>query len=227
MNIDFDSIADFPDPAADLAHAPKPARPTRPLARPPTRGQVAVRRIMALCAAALYEGAWLCIFRGRGDLGALPTATLLTEIAIPLAAAAVGLAAATGRGSWGLGPSRARLATGVLMSPVFFATATWLTGPPDVDHESFFPHAIRCFLVTALLGAGPLVLAGWAFRHTFAAAPAWKMAALGMACGASGAATMGLLCSVGSPGHVLVGHGGPMVAAALVGALLGRRVGQA
>ena len=73
---------------------------------------------------------------------------------------------------------------------------------------------------------GPLVVAGWAFRRSFVAAPAWRTAALAMACAASGAATMSVVCSVGSPAHVLVGHGALMFVAALVGAGLGRRFGQ-
>ncbi len=38
---------------------------------------------------------------------------------------------------------------------------------------------------------------------------------------------MSLVCSVGSPAHVLVGHGSVMLVAAVAGALLGRRFGEA
>jgi hypothetical protein len=48
-----------------------------------------------------------------------------------------------------------------------------------------------------------------------------------MACAALAAASMSILCSVGSPAHVLVGHGGMIAVAGIAGALAGRRLGQA
>jgi hypothetical protein len=119
------------------------------------------------------------------------------------------------------------MTTLALLSPAFFVVATLLASPRDVDPAPFVEHGFQCFAWTALFSAGPLVLAAWAFRRSFVAAPAWRSAALGMACGAFGAATMSLVCSVGSAAHVLVGHGGMMLVAAVCGALLGRRLGGA
>lgn len=104
---------------------------------------------------------------------------------------------------------------------------TLLVAPADADADPFWPHALRCFLWTSLYAVGPLVLAAWAFRRSFAAMSSWRTAALGMAGGAAGAATMSFVCSVGTPAHVLVGHGGIMLVAAVAGGVFGRRLGQA
>ncbi|HXN33544.1 MAG TPA: NrsF family protein [Polyangiaceae bacterium] len=226
-DFDLDRTADFPDPLAGIGELPVPLRPASPLVRPPTRSRVAALRASALGAALLYEGVWLAIFNKRSDLSALPRTTLAAEVAIPLAAAGLALAAATARGERGMGAPKGRLAAWVLLSPAVFVAATLFAGPPDVDIESFWRHVLRCFLVTGLLGLGPLGLAAWAFRRGFVAAPAWRMAGLGVACSAIAAASMTFLCSVGSPAHVLVGHGGLMVVAGLGGALFGRRLGEA
>jgi hypothetical protein len=226
-DLDLDLIADFPDPLAGIDNVALPPRPAAPLVSPPTRSRVAAVRAWTLCAALIYELIWLAIFNKRGDLSALPGKALFGEMAIPLTAAGLALAVATSRGERGMGIAKGRLAALVLLSPAVFVAATLFAGPADPDAESFWRHALRCFLVTGLLALGPLTLAAWAFRRAFVAAPAWRMAALAIACSAMGAASMSLLCSVGSPAHVLVGHGGVMLVAGLGGALLGRTLGEA
>ena len=227
LDFDLDCIADIPDPLAGIARLPAPRREATPVVRPQTRSRVAALRGIALLAALSYEGVWLVMLAKRADLAEVPRATLLAEVAIPLAAAGLGVAAATARGRQGLGDTKRRLTTVTLMSPALFVLATLVAGPANPDGEPFWWHALRCFLVTGLLALGPLLLAAWAFRGAFVAAPAWRMAALSMACSAMAAASMSLLCSVGSPLHVLVGHGGMMLVAGLGGALLGRRVAEA
>ena len=96
--------------------------------------------------------------------------------------------------------------------------ATLFAGPDDMDTESFWRHALRCFLVTGLLALGPLALAS---------EPGWRMAGLGVGCAAIAAASMTFLCSVGSPAHVLLGHGGLMLVAGIAGAGVGRKIGEA
>jgi hypothetical protein len=227
MDFDFAPLAEFPDPVDGIGQVPVPPRPATPPVRPLTRSGLAQRRTFALCGAVVYECAWLWIFNKRADLSSTPATTLIAEVTIPLAAAALALAAATARGPRGLGVTKARLIPLALMAPLFFVTMTLFAGPADVDPESFWPHALRCFLVTGVLGFGPLALAAWSFRRTFLTASAWRMAALGMGCSACAAAGMSLICSVGSPAHVLVGHGGLIVVAGIGGALLGRPWGQA
>jgi hypothetical protein len=224
---DIDRITDVPDPLAGLSEWPVPPRRDVVLPDSPTRSRLAVVRATALGAALLYEVAWVVIMSKRDDLHTMPRALLVTELAIPIVAALFALAAAAAPGARGLGQPKGRMATLALLSPAIFVVATIVASPGDVDPAPFLRHSVECFAWTALYSAGPLLLAIWAFRRAFVAAPAWRSAALGMACGAIGAATMSLVCSVGNAEHVLVGHGGMMLVGAVGGALLGNRFGRA
>ena len=223
---DIDPIHDVPDPLAGLSDWPVPPRRGAVLADSPTRSGVATIRATALGAALLYEIAWVVIMSKREDLHTMPRTLLMTELAIPVVAALVALAAAA-PGAHGMGQPKRRLMTLVLLAPALFVAATVVASPADADPSPFVRHALECFAWTALYSAGPLALAAWAFRRSFAAAPAWRGAALGMACGAIGAATMSVVCSVGSAGHVVAGHGGMILVGALGGAWLGNRSGRA
>lgn len=223
--IDIHRITDVPDPLEGISDWPLPPRRSVALDVSPTRSRVATVRATALGGALLYELACIVLMSKREDLHAMSRAVLLAELAIPVVAGLFALAAAA-PGALGMGHPKGRLTTLALLSPVLFIVATLVASPHDVDPERFVPHALRCFAYTALYSAGPMVLAAWAFRRSFVAAPAWRSAALGLACGAMGAATMSLVCSVGTPAHVLVGHGGMMLVAGIGGALLGRRFGR-
>jgi hypothetical protein len=225
--IDLDSMADVPDPAAGLASIAVPPRRAQPGRPPPTRADRSALRAGAFAGALVYSGVLLVLFNKRADLHVVPGRTLLLEIAIPLAAGAVALAAATAPGRSGVGWPKRWLVTVALAAPVFFAVATWLAGPNDLDPEPFVGHGVRCLIVTGIFTVGPLLLAAWAFRGAFVAAAGWHAAALGVACAGLGATAMSLLCSVGTPAHVVVGHGGVMAIAAIAGAAFGRRIARA
>jgi hypothetical protein len=228
-DFDLDRLDDVPDPLSGIDERPLP--PLRAAIAPSlTRSQVAIVRAIALAGALLYELAWLAIMSKRDDLHTLRAMTLFIEVAIPVGAAILALVAAVAPGERGLGEPKARLATLALLSPALFVLATLVVASivpvGEDDTGSFWLHCFQCFAWTSLYAAGPLVFAAWAFRRSFVVAPAWRTAALAMACAASGAATMSFVCSVGSPAHVLIGHGGTMFVAALVGAALGRRFGR-
>jgi hypothetical protein len=224
---DIDRIADVPDPMAGVDDWPLPARRPAVLAESPTRSRVATARATALGAALLYELAWIAIMTKRADLHTIARALLGAELAIPIAAALVALSAAAAPGAHGLGQPKGRIMALAILSPLLFVAATLFVSPGGVDAEPFATHGLRCLAWTAVYSLGPMIAAAWAFRRAFVAAPVWRSAALGMGCGAIGAATMSLVCSVGSPAHVLVGHGGMMLVGALGGALLGSRFGRA
>jgi hypothetical protein len=226
-SFDVAAMADVPDPLGSLRELP--ALPRRPslAKRPPTRADAAAMQRRALGGAVLYELLWLVLLNKRGDIHTIRGHTLLLEVAVPLAAAAIGLAAATARGGRGLGAAKPKLAVGALLAPTLFLAATVALAPHDVDPERFAPHALRCFALTAAFTAGPLALAAHVFRGAFAAAPAWRSAALAMACAALAAVTTALACSVGSAAHVIVGHGSMMLVAGAIGAVVGRRLAQA
>jgi hypothetical protein len=224
---DIHRMGDVPDPLAAVDEWPMPPRRAGALAESPTRKHVKAARATALGAALLYEVAWVFIMTRRDDLPTMPRAVLAVELVIPLVAALIALAAAAAPDARGLGPPKGRMMVLAILAPLVFVGATLLASPADVDTDPFVMHAFRCFAWTAVYSAGPLVLAMWAFRRSFVAAAGWRSAALGMACGAVGAVTMSLVCSVGSPAHVLVGHGGMMLVGAVGGALLGNRYGRA
>jgi hypothetical protein len=224
---DIHRIADVPDPLAGIEEWPLPARRAAALADSPTRSRTVTARATALGAALLYELAWIVVMTKRDDLHTTSRAVLLMELAIPIAAALLALSAAAGSGVHGLGQPKGRIMTLALLSPMLFIVATLVVSPGNVDAEPFVMHSLRCLAWTAVYSVGPMAFAAWAFRRSFVAAPVWRSAALGMACGAIGAATMSLVCAVGNPAHVLVGHGGMMLIGAVGGGLLGNRFGRA
>jgi hypothetical protein len=225
--MDLDRLADIPDPAAELAGLPPPPRRFQPRARPATRARVAAGRTYALSAALAYTAVLLALFNKRADLSSVPGRTLLLEIAIPLTACGLAFAIGVAPGRSGVGESKRMLVGVAVASPLLFALTTCLAGPADFDPEPFWGHGLRCLLVTGLFTLGPLGLAAWAFRGAFVASAGWRSAALGIACAGLAATAMSLICSTGSPAHVLVGHGGMMIVAGLVGAAFGRRLASA
>ena len=223
MNDDFDlsRLADIGDPFAEDASAPlRPMDAKRARAGPsPTRPRVHALRAMALAAALLYEAAWLVLRERRPDLTSASPLELALGIAIPLGAAVLALGAAARSGPRGLGIPALRVAALALAAPLLFAIATLLAAPPETGDPRFWHHAASCMAVTGILALGPLALGLWAFRRAFAAAAAWRTAALGAAAGALAAATMSLACPITTAVHVIVGHGLVIVVGALIGAL--------
>jgi hypothetical protein len=224
---DIHRISDVPDPLAGISEWPAPPRRRVTLEPSPTRSRLVAVRATALAAALLSELAWAFIISKREDLHTMPRTVLVTELAIPIAVALLALAAAAGPGARGMGQPKGRMTALVFLAPALFVAATLVTAPADVDPSPFLRHSLECFAWTGLISAVPIGLAAWVFRRSFVTAPAWRGAALGMACGATGATTMGVVCSVGSAGHVLLGHGTMMLVAALGGAWLASRFGRA
>ncbi len=223
MNDDFDlnRLADIGDPFAEDVSAPiRPMDPSRTPKQSPTRSRMRALRAVALVAALLYDAAWLVLRERRPDLASMSTAGLVLGIAIPLTAAGLALGTAMRSGPRGLGLPAARMAASAIAVPAFFAAATLLAAPPDAGDPLFWRHAAGCMAVTAILTLGPLALALWAFRRAFAAAAAWRTAAVGLAAGSLAAATMSLACPISAASHVILGHGLVMIVAAVAGALL-------
>ena len=141
---DLDRIADVPDPLSSVGSWPLPPRREPAVAPSPTRSRVTAARATALGLALLYELAWLAIMNKRGDLHTIPGATLLAEVAVPIVAAIVALAAVPS-GERSLGQPIGRMAGLLVLSPALFVAATILVSPGDVDGESFWLHGLRCF----------------------------------------------------------------------------------
>lgn len=226
-DIDLRDMGDVPDPLAGIAQQPALPGRIELRSRPRTRSAVAASQAWSLGGALLYQAAWLVLLNKRDDLHTMAGHTLLLEVGIPVVAAAVGVGAAVAPGGRGLGEPKARLAALAILAPAFFVIATLVAAPADVDPESFWPHGLRCFVLTGVFTVGPLLLAARAFRGAFVVAPAWRSAALATGCAALAAVTTTFACSVGSAAHVIVGHGSMMLLAAAIGGLVGRRLGQA
>jgi hypothetical protein len=221
---DFDAgLAQIPDPFAHRAHDTLPPPASRPRFASPSRSRRRAFTMAAACAAVVYELAGLAFFKTRHDLGTASVALVALEIALPLGVAVVALVAASRSGRLGLGEPTARLAAWVIGAPFIFAVATLVIFPREASDGAFWSRTTTCILVTALLGAGPLMLAAFALRNAFAAATGWRTAAVGVVCGALAAATIALVCPDGGALHVLIGHGAMMlVMGALAAGLIGR-----
>jgi hypothetical protein len=223
-DVDLERFAEIGDPFVDAARSPVERLDPHRMARSPTRSRLRMLRAIALLAALIYDGAWVVFVERRPDLNSISPTRLALELAIPFAAAALAVSAVARRGEQGLGERQARVVTLAVASPALFIAATLLVAPPEADDVLFWRHAIGCMLVTAFLAMGPLALGVWAFRRAFVAAPSWRMASLGVACGALAAATMGIVCPISSASHIVLGHGVMMFVAGVGGAVLGQRL---
>jgi hypothetical protein len=140
--------------------------------------------------------------------------------------AAWALFEAFGRGTSMLGRTRGRLLATAAVVPVAFLI--W-----KVAASSGVPHmmdpwparpGLRCFAVTTLFAAWPLVALGWERWGSDPVHPRALGLALGVGAGAAAAVLVDLWCPVGHVPHLLTGHVAPMLLLAGLGALVGARV---
>jgi len=140
--------------------------------------------------------------------------------------AAWALFEAFGRGPSMLGRSRGRLLWIAVLAPLAFLI--W-----KVAASSGVPHmmdpwparpGLRCFGVTALLAAWPLVALAWERWGSDPVHPRALGLALGVGAGAAAAVLVDLWCPVGHVPHLLAGHVAPMLLLGGLGALVGARV---
>jgi hypothetical protein len=83
---------------------------------------------------------------------------------------------------------------------------------------------LKCLGLTVAAATFPLVALASLRRRSDPVHPVATGAALGSACGASAGVMVEMWCPVATPAHVALGHIAPIVAMALIGALLGSRV---
>jgi hypothetical protein len=222
---DFDiGLGGIPDPFAQAVGEAVPAPAPRPASPSASRSRRRALRLAAACGAGLYEAAGVAFFKTRPDLSTAQTALVALELALPLALGTIVLVLAAKGGRLGLGEPTIRLAAWVIGAPVLFGLVTVAFFPTDLVGEAFWSRTETCFLVTAILAAGPLLLGALALRSAFVSAAGWRTAAMGIASGALAASTMALVCPVDGTLHVLLGHGTMMLVMGLVGAGLFRRV---
>jgi hypothetical protein len=152
---------------------------------------------------------------------ALAAATALGTFGL----AALALFVAVGRGSSMLGRSRRLLLGTAAIVPLGFLLwklgATW-TVPHMMDAWPTRP-GLRCFGLTALLGAWPAVALVWERWRSDPVHPLALGAALGVAAGVAAASLVDLWCPVGHVPHVVAGHLAPILLLGGIGALAGAR----
>jgi hypothetical protein len=224
-DFDLEDLSRIADPFADLASATDPPPPLRSKEAAPSRGRAHARQAAALVGALAYDVACLLWFQPHA--GHKPAWALVAGSASPCAAGLLALAAATRKGPYGLGEPVGRVVLLSVVSLALFTCATSLASPPWTSAEPFLIETLRCLSLSTLFAAGPALLAAVAFRRAFAAASVARAAALGIACGALGSATMSVVCPDGGVVHLLLGHGLVLGTMGLLGALLGRRIAQA
>jgi hypothetical protein len=191
----------------------------------PTRRQRAIgsalRALTALAAPLLLFAALGGVRLEARPLGLVALTALGTAVV-----AACALSNAFGRGPSMLGRTRGRLLATAALAPIAFLV--W-----KVAASSGVPHmldawpdrpGLRCFAVTALLAAWPLVALGWERWGSDPVHPRALGLAAGVATGAAAAVLVDLWCPVGHVPHLLVGHVAPMLVLGGLGALLGARV---
>jgi len=112
----------------------------------------------------------------------------------------------------------ARLRLGPLSFWLFAATLPPPYEPPSGN--GFWLGAFVCLDITLAWAAAPLLLATLGLRRAFASAAGWRGALVGGALGLLSGAAINLHCPNVDPAHLLAGHGIPVLAAALLGALV-------
>lgn len=197
---------------AELAQL-RPVRPRRP-----------VRDALLLFGFVLaIAGGMLAMMEVREDLHELPlgwlvlmSAAWLLGFAVPAWLVLVprrGQVIARWRGAAWAGGASAVLfvSTGFAIHP---------SGPSSVAHLDAPLHSYGCFQVGMVAALLPALLAATLVRGAFPVGSRWAAAAIGASSGALGGMMLHFHCSVTDPIHVGVMHGGVVVAAALLSALV-------
>jgi len=207
-------FADIPDPFGDATPAVNAIDVTRAPSR--TRDQVRRVRWMMALAAIAYEGMLVAMMGVRPDLPAVSGGALVLAVALPLAAAGLAISlAARGRR-----PGNEMLV--FLLAPVALFAGSAAAHAGGVLQGTWMTATAMCVVGSAMLAAGPLALAAYAYRHAFAAGAVSRTVALGVGCGALAAAAIELRCSTPGAAHVLIGHGAALLLGGIVGMGLAR-----
>lgn len=212
-----EDLFDVPDPFADEARSAGPPLDVAALPPAPTRAATRTLRLIALAAALAFEGAALAMM-GPRDRGSIAPIALAVGVGLPIAFAAAALLAARGASS-----RRAPLAAALLGALAFVGASLGSHGQGDPSVRAM----VGCVLAGGMLAAAPAVLAVASFRRAFAFGATWRTAALGLACGLAGAATLRLVCPNDALGHLLASHGAPVLLVTVAVGALGVRLTRA
>ena len=216
-------LKEIPDPLAGAPVTPAPApRFSAPSA---PRSQTQRRRLAAL---GISLG-WLCthlvVFGIRSDFARLPAEYVAAQIVLPALLGAASLLLAVAPGKLGLGLAVSVVASLAVLGPISFWLCAGLLNTPYpaaddlLQSGRLWPGVLVCLDLTLAWAAAPLLLAALTLRRAFPAGAGWRSGLVGAALGLLSGAAINLHCSNVHQGHMLLGHGIPIVVAALVGGL--------
>ena len=190
----------------------------------PTRRQRAIRSTI-LAASALLVPLLLFALAGGPRVGPRPLELVATTAIGTAIIAMSALFVAAGRGPSMLGRSRRRLLGTAVIVPVAFLLwkAASSSGVPHMMDAWPDRSGLRCFALTALFAAWPVVALVWERRGSDPIHPRALGLALAVAAGAGAAALVDLWCPVGHVPHVVAGHVAPILLLGGAGALVGAR----
>jgi len=169
---------------------------------------------------------WLCthlaVYGVRHDFERLPLEYVALQIALPALLGAGSLLLAMAPGKLGLGLGALIVTSLAVLGPLsFWLFAIGLRPPsPVASGGNFWLTSLVCLDLTLAWAAAPLLLAAWTLRRAFAAGAGWRSTLLGAAIGLLSGAAINLHCPNVDRAHLLVGHGVPIIVAALVGGLV-------
>jgi hypothetical protein len=190
----------------------------------PTRRERAIRSAI-LAASALAVPLLLFALVGGPRVGPRPLALVALTALGTACIAAYALYFAVDRGPSMLGRSTRRLLGTAVIVPAAFLL--W-----KVASSSGVPHmmdpwpdrsGLRCFALTALFAAWPVVALVWEHRGLDPLHPRVQGLALGVAAASGAAVLVDLWCPVAHVRHLLVGHVAPILLLGGFGALIGAR----
>lgn len=221
---DADGLGDFsdiPDPLDESTSGPRVRLPAVLPPDAPVRPVVHRRRLTALLLSFAWLGAHLAVYGVRTDLLSLPPLYAATQILVPFVFAVAALAVATSSGPLGLGASISAVITLSVLGPTsFLLIALGAPQPHPPGGGNFWLGAFVCFDITLSWAAVPLLAAALALRKTYPVAAGWRAALVGAASGLFSGAVMNLHCPSVDRFHIALGHGIPVLAATIVGAIV-------
>jgi hypothetical protein len=190
----------------------------------PTREQRALSSALR-AASALAVPLLLFAMAGGPRVGPRPVGLVAMTVLGISGIAASALLLAVGRGPSMLGRSRRRLLGSAAIVPVAFLIwkAAVSSGVPHMMDSWPTRPGLRCFALTALFAAWPMVTLVWERWGSDPVHPRALGLALGAAAGAGAAALVDLWCPVAHLPHLLAGHVAPILLLGGLGALVGAR----
>jgi hypothetical protein len=196
-------------------------RPTRPLRSPYVRALV----LIPLAVAIVLSVPGLRFFRSDLQLIGIVKAWGFSFGQALAGLVIVGVALRESIPGRGLSRSAiaATVAAGLAIPFVLLAvTASAFNLGPEPGHA--LEEGMSCFRVSAISSIPALLAAAWLAARAFPLRPALAGALYGLGCGLIADAGMRLFCEYSVPSHVVFGHGGGIVAAMVVGAVVSKIV---